>query len=84
MDGKGKYKKKENEIKKLISEYGSTSKTNQSKVIYCFDCDDYNSNQYDSKFLKEAKNYCDNMQYEFVWFCKDVEQVYIGKKIADS
>lgn len=84
MDGKGNYKKKENEIKKLISEYGSTSKTNQSKVIYCFDCDDYNSNQYDAKFLKEAKNYCDNSQYEFVWFCKDVEQVYIGKKIADS
>ncbi len=22
--------------------------------------------------------------YEFVWFCKDVEQVYIGKKVADS
>lgn len=23
-------------------------------------------------------------QYDFVWFCKDVERVYLGKKVDDS
>ncbi len=34
--------------------------------------------------MKEAKKYCDEKGYEFVWFCKDIERVYIGKKVADS
>ena len=50
MDGRGNYnsKKKEKEIERLISQYSVTSKSNQSKVIYCFDCDEYNSNPDDS------------------------------------
>ena len=86
MDGKGNYnsKKKEKEIKSLTSQYSSTSNTNRSRVIYCFDCDDYNSKMDDLKFLEEAKKYCDEHEYDFVWFCKDVEQVYIGKKVDDS
>lgn len=84
MDGKGKYWKKEKEIKDLIAQYASTSKTNQSKVIYCFDCDDYDSKQEDAEFLKTVQQYCNRQGYEFVWFCKDVERVYIGKKVDDS
>lgn len=86
MDGKGNYnsKKKEKEIKSLTSQYSSTSNTNRSRVIYCFDCDDYDSKMDDLKFLEEAKKYCDVHEYDFVWFCKDVEQVYIGKKVDDS
>ena len=44
MDGKGKYKNKEKEISSLISQYATGNKKNQSKVIFCFDCDDYDSN----------------------------------------
>lgn len=86
MDGRGNYnsKKKEKEIKKLISQYSATSRNNQSKVLYCFDCDEYNNNPDDSKFLKDAKKYCEDKEYDFIWFCKDVEQVYIGKKVDDS
>lgn len=85
MDGKGNYnsKKKEKEIDNLISQYKVTAKTNQSQVIYCFDCDDYNSNPDDLKFLEEAKKYCNDKGYDFVWFCKDVEQVYLGRKVDD-
>lgn len=84
MDGKGNYnsKKKEKEIKSLASQYSFTSNTNRSRVIYCFDCDDYDSKMDDLKFLEEAKKYCDEHEYDFVWFCKDVEQVYIGKKLT--
>ncbi|MFQ9153025.1 MAG: hypothetical protein ACLR6B_17700 [Blautia sp.] len=67
----------------MISQYRTTSKTNQSKVICCFDCDDYDSKQEDLKFLEDAEKFCKDKGYEFVWFCKDVEQVYIGKRVAD-
>lgn len=86
MDGKGNYSsnKKEREIKSLISQYSTASKANKSEVIYCFDCDDYINNQDDAKFLEKAKQYCDSCGAEFVWFCKDVEEVYLGKSINDS
>ena len=86
MDGKGNYNsnKKEKEIKSLTAQYRSTSKTNRTSVIYCFDCDDYDNKIDDRNFLEEVRKYCAGAGYEFVWFCKDVEQVYIGKKVADS
>lgn len=84
MDGRGKYRKKEKEIKNLISQYQSTSKNNQSRVIYCFDCDNYDTKQEDLEFLNIVRKYCVDNGYDFVWFCKDVEQVYIGKKVDDS
>lgn len=84
MDGKGKYDKKEKTISKLISQYASTSKTNQSKVIYCFDCDDYDSKPEDLNFLNSAQQYCNDHGADFVWFCKDIERVYLGKKVDQS
>lgn len=81
MDGKGKYDKKEKNILKLISQYASTSKTNQSKIIYCFDCDDYDSKSEDLEFLNHARQYCNARGADFVWFCKDIERVYLGKKV---
>lgn len=84
MDGKGKYKQKEKEVKSLISQYSKSSKGNKSKVIYCFDCDEYDNKNEDLTFLKTVKKYCDDRGYDFVWFCKDVEQVYLGKKVDNS
>lgn len=84
MDGRGNYKNKEREITSLILQYASTSRANQSKVIYCFDCDDYDVKPEDSEFLKNVQQYCCNQGYDFIWFCKDVERVYLGKKVDDS
>lgn len=87
MDGKGNYKNKEKEISCLISQYVAGAKikqSNQSEVIFCFDCDDYDSEPEAATFLANAKSYCDEKGYYFIWFCKDVERVYLGKKIDDS
>lgn len=84
MDGKGKYKKKEKEINSLISQYSKALKENKSKVIYCFDCDEYDNKTEDLTFLKTVRKYCDDKGYDFIWFCKDVEQVYLGKKMDNS
>lgn len=84
MDGKGNYKNKEKEISNLISQYAAGSKANESKVIFCFDCDDYDSEPEAAAFLANVKSYCDEKGYFFIWFCKDVERVYLGKKVDDS
>lgn len=84
MGGKGKYKNKEKEISSLISQYAAGNKSRQSKVILCFDCDDYDLKPEDADFLGNAKRYCEEKGYDFIWFCKDVERVYLGKKVDDS
>ncbi len=84
MHGKGNYKTREKEIKKLVSQYASVTKANESKVIYCFDCDDYDIKKEDADFLREAQQYCEGNGYDFVWFCKDIERVYVGRKVEDS
>ena len=84
MDGKGNYKNKEKEISSLISQYATGNKKNQSQVIFCFDCDDYDTKSEDADFLVNAKRYCLSKGYDFIWFCKDVERVYLGKKVDDS
>ena len=81
MGGKGNYEKKQKEISKLISQYSAGSKRNQSRVIYCFDCDDYDSRPADLKFLDNAQRYCKERNADFVWFCKDIEQVYTGNSV---
>ncbi len=53
-------------------------------MIYCFDCDDFDTKTKDSDFLKKAKEYCKENGYEFVWFCRDIEQVYIGKQVDNN
>ena len=75
---------KEKEISSLISQYVAGNKTNQSKVIFCFDCDDYDSKPEDAEFLTNVKQYCAEKGYDFIWFCKDIERVYLGKKVDDS
>ena len=84
MNGKGKYKNKEKEISNMISQYSAGNKMNQSKVIFCFDCDDYDSKPEDAKFLADAKQYCSEREYDFIWFCKDIERVYLEKKVDDK
>ena len=77
-------RKRKKMFKALISQYKAASKKNQSRVIYCFDCDNFDTNAEDENFLKNAKQYCEENGYGFVWFCRDIEQVYIGKQVEKS
>ena len=43
MDGKTNYLYKEKEVKNLIKQYKATASNNETKVIYCFDCDEYDT-----------------------------------------
>lgn len=86
LGGKRKYATKaiKNEINKLKNQFQSTSEDNQSKVILCLDCDNYDNSYEDKEFLDNAKCYCIDNNMDLVWFCKDIESVYLGNKVNDS
>lgn len=84
MDGKDKYNRKEREINSKIDAYEVDSTNKRSQVIYCFDCDNYDIRYEDQKFLENVQQYCIDKGYDFVWFCKDIEHVYLGKQIPDN
>lgn len=86
MDGKGNYdsRKTVKTIADYIRQYHAASENNASVVIYCFDCDDFDSNPADQEFLKTVQKYCKDRQYQFAWFCRDIEHVYLGKQISDK
>jgi len=86
MDGKGNYntRKTDRKIKELSVPFERASKNNESYTLFCFDCDDYDANPSDSRFLNDAYSFCKKKDnYRFVWFCKDVEDVYLGRRIEN-
>ncbi len=84
MDGKGRYIKAEKEVKKLISQYNNSAKGRKTEAIYCFDCDEYDTKPEDEVFMKNTKKFCADRGYHYVWFCKDIERVFLGNKVPDA
>ena len=81
MGGRGNYARKQKEILSYMSQY---KKTGESRVIYFFDCDDYISKPEDKLFLDSAKLFCEKNKFDFVWFCKDIEHVYVGSSVEQT
>lgn len=56
----------------------------ETNVIYFIDVDDYDISQETKKLYDEIKKYCDKNGYDFVFFDKDVEDVYLGNPVSDK
>ena len=53
-------------------------------MIFCFDCDRYDTNPDDRDFLNSSRKFCKEKGYEYIWFCRDIESVFLGRKISDK
>lgn len=84
----GKFNYNRAKIIKKIKEYKKmfslTNPDGITKVIYFFDTDNYDSNPDDNRFITEITSYCKENGYDYVWFCKDIECVFLGKKIPNN
>ena len=82
MAGKGNFRSKRvtDTIKKLTKDY-SRMNDDGTKVIYCFDTDRYDTDKSDRLLLSQAREFCIECGYLFVWFCRDIESVYLGRKV---
>lgn len=86
LGGKGNYNSKtaQRDINRLIKQYTSTSKNNRSEVLYCADCDEYDNQISDKNYLVNIQKFCKDRGHQFIWFCKDIERVYLHKKVEDN
>jgi hypothetical protein len=83
MAGKGKYDQPKvlKDVNKAINAYKVNGDT---YVIYCFDTDKYDSSPEDAQIIRTEEQFCKDKGYDFVWFCHDVEEVFLGHSIDSS
>lgn len=80
FDSKTKYNDR-NTVKAIKDNVNSNKGNNE--VLYCIDLDNYDTNIDDQNRNKTIEDYCKQFGYEFVWFCKTIEEVYVGK-VSDN
>lgn len=82
MGTKTKYDSKN--VLREVKEKTETYTFGDTKVIYCIDTDDYEKNIEHNNELNEISRFCEKNGYDLVWFCHNVEDVFLGKVIPDS
>lgn len=82
MGSKTKYNSKEiiDQISKIRKDY----KLGETYIIYCIDVDDFETNPNHVNEFNNISNYCDHNSYELIWFCHDIEDVYLGRRLSDQ
>ena len=53
-------------------------------VIYCVDTDKIETNIDQKKQFEEITKFCSENGFELVWFCHDIEEVFLGYSVSDS
>lgn len=83
MGSKTKYQSKDilREISRKKKEFAAIG---QTRVIYCIDTDEYEKNIEHANAFRDIRQYCEEKDHELVWFCHDVEEVFLGKRVPDS
>ena len=78
MNGKGNYNSQTvcNKIQVFKSRYQG-----ECKVIYFYDRDLESTNNEQKKLNEEINNHCKNHLFDSVWFCRNIEEVFLGKLI---
>ncbi len=56
----------------------------QTKVIYCIDTDEFEKSAEHANEFCAIQQFCEINNYDLIWFCHDVEEVFLGKRIPDS
>ena len=81
MNGKMKYRDNAvtHKVKDLKARYPG-----ESVVIYCIDTDNWDKNEEQRKQLELITQYCEDNGYELIWFCRDIEEVFLGEQVQDK
>lgn len=75
-------KTKYNRIQKKITQI--TKNAPDVAIIMCVDTDDIFSSQETVSFNKKITEYCQTQGYDLVWFCQDIEEVFLHKTVSDT
>lgn len=87
LNGKSNYCKKETTIKNAVKAYCSAPQSDKKVNIFlCVDTDDISGGQAaENAILNEAiSKYCKQKSWELIWFCENVEEAFLGRKVHSS
>lgn len=81
MESKSRYNSKS-----VLKEIDRKTKAfpGETHVIYFIDTDDYDISPEVQKDLTQIRSFCNSNGYDFVFFCKDVEDVFYGKRVPST
>ncbi len=80
LESKTKYKEK-SKLKDI--EYRKRNYKGETIVVYCIDYDDSDINADTKSLFDTIQAYCNKNNYEFVFFKRDVEDVFLGKCVGN-
>ena len=60
------------------------SKFDKYEIIYCLDTDKIVARYEDIKLNEEINKYCLENNIKIVWFCENIEDVFLHQHISDS
>lgn len=83
LSGKSNYNKASIH-KKIETQKKQYSAIGPTVVIYFLDTDKYDSDPRQMQELKEIHKYCQENNYELVWFCRDIEDVFWDEQIPND
>lgn len=82
MNTKSRYHSKD--VLKEIEKKAKDFTIGETRVIYCIDTDQYEINMDHATEFDNINKFCTENNYDLIWFCHDVEEVFLGKKVLDS
>ena len=83
MGSKSRYNN--SEVKRKIKEFTSIKRKDVSvHVIYFIDTDRYDLYPEDEHKNQEIKSFCKEKGYELVWFCYNIEHVFLNESNVDN
>lgn len=82
MNTKSKYNAKD--VLREIDKKSKAFTFGTTRVIYCIDTDHYEKSREHDEELKNISRYCNENDHDLIWFCHDVEEVFLGRQISDS
>lgn len=82
MNSKSKYRS--TDVLKEIDKKSKDFILGETRVIYCIDTDQYEKNIEHAKEFDDINQFCVEKDYDLIWFCHDVEEVFLDQKVSDS
>ena len=81
MESKSRYNSKS-----VLKEIDRKTKAfpGETHVIYFIDTDDYDISREAQNDLMQIRSFCKSNSYDLVYFCKDIEDVFYGRRVPSS
>lgn len=56
----------------------------EATIVYCLDSDDIFANPETAVLNKKIEEYCKLEGYRIVWFCRDIEEVFLHRRVGST